>query len=422
MFQLPQNLPQDLAAAFRGSTGAQSVDEALPSLATAIRNLLGAKEVFLVCEIESEDAETPREVVAGFDAGGSPFTAPTLDAVFGQWIRSGLHRHLIEDLSSRLACVSYSAFSWPYTPLKVEDVYGNTIFHTPREYTLLVPCSSRQAVTFRGDPAFQGYIALFFDAFPSLKDTLIELIIMLPGLLSQIAAQFLTRSVPEQSGELGAFAHDIKRYLLIVREFLRVAQSEDSARRAKAFSGIERSLVRMLHESNSLLLADRDSFGGLHIHPVPVQINELVEEAVQEMRPLFATARIKVRVELESSLPDLLIDPAVFPSVVSNLLDNALKYSDSGSEVIVRTALTSNDDVALQVVDSGVPVADEDLPHLFAKRYRGSNARAVSGNGLGLYLVKKIVEAHGGSVRLESGAGGTKRFVAELPAAHGQAR
>jgi signal transduction histidine kinase len=103
--------------------------------------------------------------------------------------------------------------------------------------------------------------------------------------------------------------------------------------------------------------------------------------------------------------------------MLNNLLDNALKYSDAGSEVIVKTQISANDGAVVEVCDSGAPIREGDKPHIFKKHFRGDNLRGISGNGLGLFLAMRIVEAHRGSLRLEEGVGATKSFVVELPPA-----
>ena len=103
--------------------------------------------------------------------------------------------------------------------------------------------------------------------------------------------------------------------------------------------------------------------------------------------------------------------------MLANLVDNALRYTPPGGEVVLKTAAV-DDGIEVQVCDSGPGIDERDLPHVFERFYRGeaSRSRALGGGGLGLAIVKGVVEAHGGSVgvRVAPGAGTTFSFV--LPA------
>src|SRR5262249_45768214 len=104
-------------------------------------------------------------------------------------------------------------------------------------------------------------------------------------------------------------------------------------------------------------------------------------------------------------------DPMLLERAISNLLDNAVKYSPPGApiEVTVRGG-------EVVVADHGPGVAAEDLPRIFDRFYRSAAARAKPGSGLGLAIVREAAEAHGGTATVESGAGGA-RFRLSLPAA-----
>lgn len=138
-----------------------------------------------------------------------------------------------------------------------------------------------------------------------------------------------------------------------------------------------------------------------------VQLDELVAGAVERARSRAA------EVTFVTALSPTVVhaDPLLLDRAVSNLLDNALKYSPPGApiEVTVR-------DGEVVVADHGPGVAEEDLPRVFDRFYRAAAARAKPGAGLGLAIVREAAEAHGGTATVESGAGGA-RFRLSLPAA-----
>jgi len=113
-------------------------------------------------------------------------------------------------------------------------------------------------------------------------------------------------------------------------------------------------------------------------------------------------------------------DPDRLRQVLVNLLDNALQYSPPGAEVTVHTGI-SPEGAAVSVQDCGPGIAPEDLPRVFERFYRGDRSRQrergrASGSGLGLAIAKALIEAHGGSITLESRRGEGTKVIFSLPA------
>ena len=136
-----------------------------------------------------------------------------------------------------------------------------------------------------------------------------------------------------------------------------------------------------------------------------MRLDELVGEAVARARRHAPQVRF-----------DTELEPAVVEGTrerlaraVNNLLDNAAKHSDR-VEVLAGPG-------GVRVRDHGGGIADEDLPYLFDRFYRGASARGRPGSGLGLAIVRQVAEQHGGTVRAANAAGGGAEFVLELPAA-----
>jgi two-component system sensor histidine kinase SenX3 len=151
---------------------------------------------------------------------------------------------------------------------------------------------------------------------------------------------------------------------------------------------------------------------------VPVRV--AVDEAVERVRSMALARNITLRVG--SVTPDLAIDcdPAQVVSAVTNLLDNAIKYSEDGQPVEVG-AERDGDRVVITVHDEGIGIPSRDLERIFERFYRVDKARsrATGGTGLGLSIVRHVAQAHGGEVAVESieGEGSTFRFI--LPLAEG---
>jgi signal transduction histidine kinase len=140
----------------------------------------------------------------------------------------------------------------------------------------------------------------------------------------------------------------------------------------------------------------------------PLELARIVRDVSSEL----ATARgRRIEVDVPSGDLGLFGDPAAMEHVVTNLLDNAFKYS--APESVVRVGIDEREVfVLLSVSDDGVGIAPEEIPHIFERFRQTSNARGGSSVGLGLYIVRNLVEAHGGRVWAESERGkGTKLNV-----------
>jgi signal transduction histidine kinase len=126
--------------------------------------------------------------------------------------------------------------------------------------------------------------------------------------------------------------------------------------------------------------------------------------------------RFTVRVEPE--LPELLVDRDAMERVLSNLVSNAVKYSAPATEIRLTAAAEDDGHVRLVVEDEGAGIPEGELPHIFDRYYRVSRpGSTVRGLGLGLALVKTLVEASGGRVEVTSRRGTGSRFSVSLPAA-----
>ena len=150
--------------------------------------------------------------------------------------------------------------------------------------------------------------------------------------------------------------------------------------------------------------------------PTPVHV--LVEEAVERLGPLALAGGIPLRTE--PIAPELVVscDPTQLVSAVTNLLDNAVKYSEQGQEVEVSVSAEGGQ-IVLCVCDHGIGIPSKDLERVFERFYRVDRARsrATGGTGLGLSIVRHVAEAHGGDVTVQSTEGEGSKFLLTLPLA-----
>ncbi len=154
----------------------------------------------------------------------------------------------------------------------------------------------------------------------------------------------------------------------------------------------------------------------------PVEVHELVDQAIAACEPDIAEAGCEIETDIRPNLPPILGDATRLAQCLRNLLSNALKYGRESRWIGLRAEQASGEqgeEVRLTVEDRGPGIGREDLPHIFDPFYRGRNAVSaqIQGAGLGLSLVRHIVEAHGGKVEVRSTPGQGSRFTLHLPAA-----
>jgi two-component system sensor histidine kinase ResE len=177
---------------------------------------------------------------------------------------------------------------------------------------------------------------------------------------------------------------------------------------------VAQSAEKLSNLVDNLLDAAKLEAGVLHLEPEPVRVERIAERVVAQRRPL--TADHALRVETEPDLPLAYADPARVEQVICNLVENAIKYSPAGGPITVRVG--SGDALTVSVTDRGGGIASEHLPHLFERFYRVDNrlTRGARGVGLGLFICKSLVEAHGGRIWVESRPGAGSTFAFTLPA------
>jgi two-component system sensor histidine kinase BaeS len=148
-----------------------------------------------------------------------------------------------------------------------------------------------------------------------------------------------------------------------------------------------------------------------------VDLAALVQRAVHIQSPELASRRIRVRVEDAASLPTLLAEPDAIGQVVSNLMQNAARYTDDGGEIVIRVG-EKGGWVRCAIENTGSEIPAADLPLIWERLYRvdPSRTRASGGAGIGLAIVRQVVEAHGGQVGASSEGGRTEIWF-QLPAA-----
>jgi heavy metal sensor kinase len=214
-------------------------------------------------------------------------------------------------------------------------------------------------------------------------------------------------------------SHELRTPLTAIRSVGEVGLREHRAENEyrEIIGSILEDTDRLATLVDSLLMLSRADAGRIELHPVRVDLRDLAEEVVEDLRVLAEEKRQEITAGGERGMW-VLADRETLRRAVVNLVDNAIKYSPEEASVIVRIAQVAGQ-VRLEVRDSGPGIDRAHLPHVFDRFYRvdEGRSRAAGGTGLGLSIARWAVEANGGSIEVESdrSCGSTFRIV--LPSA-----
>ena len=175
----------------------------------------------------------------------------------------------------------------------------------------------------------------------------------------------------------------------------------------------------LLNVINEVLDISRIEAGRLGLSPEPVQLADLVRDAVTLIRPVAGEAQVHLADGLAETAGSgwVLADHQRLKQVLLNLLSNAVKYNRPGGTVSISSGIGSSGLSRLCIADTGIGIAESDLPRLFLPFERMTNALAIEGTGLGLALSRRLVEAMGGTLTARSTLGRGSEFWVELPVA-----
>jgi PAS domain S-box-containing protein len=218
---------------------------------------------------------------------------------------------------------------------------------------------------------------------------------------------------------LAMLAHELRNPLAPIRsaaELLRVARL-DPAQVQKTSEIIARQADHMTGLVDDLLDVSRVNRGLVTLEKKPLDIRHIVTDAVEQVNPLIEARRQRLALQLSARAATVEGDPKRLVQVVGNLLNNAAKYTPEGGQLLLKTELLAGE-VVLSVIDDGIGMAPglaARVFDLFAQAERTPD-RSSGGLGLGLALVKSLVELHGGTVSCDSeGPGKGSRFTVQLP-------
>lgn len=215
-------------------------------------------------------------------------------------------------------------------------------------------------------------------------------------------------------------SHEFKTPLTLIRLYAETLQRKGnlaSEQKQEAYQIINKESERLSHMINNVLDFSRIEMGKKEFNfEKGGDLSNLVRETVDSYKYHLEKKGFTIHTDIASDLPETSFDREAMASVVINLLSNAMKFSPQKKEVTVRL-YTENDDAVLQVADKGIGINPKELDRIFERFYRITD-KVVSetrGSGLGLPLVKHIIEMHGGEIKVESESGKGSIFSVVLP-------
>jgi signal transduction histidine kinase len=214
--------------------------------------------------------------------------------------------------------------------------------------------------------------------------------------------------------DIAEIAHDLKSPLgaialdatLLIERLMRSEQTAG----LRSITRIQQNVEFLDRLVLDLLDACALGRGELRLQRAPTQMSDVLEQVVDRVA---GAARFRVFLDAPDSLV-LMLDQHRIERVIANLLDNALKYAPVSTGVVLKLSLDASA-ACVAVIDAGPGIAATDLPRIFERYQRASSSSGRAGSGLGLYVSKKIIEAHGGTIGVESVRGAGSRFWFRIP-------
>ncbi|PDW00658.1 sensor histidine kinase [Candidatus Viridilinea mediisalina] len=212
-------------------------------------------------------------------------------------------------------------------------------------------------------------------------------------------------------------AHELRTPLTVVQGNLRAILDDVyplDKREVTTIYETTLGLRRLVDDLRDLSLAEA---GRLDLHRQAVNVAALLDQEVALFAELAASQTLSLAADVAPALPPLHADPQRLAQIFHNLVSNALRYTPAGGSVRLTAEPDGPTQIRFSVIDNGVGIAPEELPHIFDRFYRADRARsrASGGSGLGLAITRELVRLHGGNLTVTSSPGTETRFCFSLP-------
>jgi signal transduction histidine kinase len=307
----------------------------------------------------------------------------------------------------------------------VRDEHGDTLYRSPRQYPLRYAGDNRIdyfggiITTVALNPALAQDLVI--GGLPHSRLAILIGALALSAILVGIGLLQLRREselARLRADFIASVSHELRTPLAQLRMFaetLRLGRVRSDGERTRSLEIIDQEARRLTHLVENILQFSRAERHALRLAPCDSLLAPQVAEALESFQPIARARQASVEVALDETLAAR-VDPGAFRQVLLNLLDNAVKYGPPGQRIRV-TLEREGSHAVLAVEDEGPGIPAEERERVWTPFYRLSRDvdSAVAGSGIGLSVVRELVERHGGRVRVESAPRQGARFVVILP-------
>lgn len=232
----------------------------------------------------------------------------------------------------------------------------------------------------------------------------------------QMLAGDLNYLKKERNEFLASISHELRTPLTYIKGYADIAKRDETKEqeRIEYLSIIHEEAGKVNHLLEELFELAKIDQNMFTIQKETIDLHVLLEAIFQKVLPVFRDKNMNLVLNSNKSLK-VNVDPLRIEQVLVNLLDNALKYSNSGTTTTINVK-KKNRDIIIKVIDQGIGIPEDDIPHIFDRLYRveKSRSRLTGGVGLGLSIAKELVEAHGGEIGVNSTIGKGTTFTIRL--------